>query len=426
MATITSPTQDPAIGHPPKHQADQRLALATMLSLFFLFGMVTVLNDILIPHLKGLFDLSQWQASLVQFCFFGAYFVMSVPAGILLTAVGYKRGLSIALAIVAIGLLLFIPASIIVSYPLFLTGLFVVGSGFTVLQVAANPYVSSLGPPETATKRLNMAGFLNSSAATIGPIIGAKLILIDTALPIAERAAAVQLPYLALACFVMVLAIVINAIKLPDLSSLLQPADAGQTSDNSASKTSAWAYPHLLTAMGAIFVYVGVEVAVGSMLIGYMKQIVGVQEVDAAIYVSYYWGGLLVGRAIGIIITNMMSNSRMLVLVSCLGLMLSVAAILIPGMKAVYALVGLGVCHSVMWPCIFPMGIKHLGKHTAQGSGLLVSMIVGGAIYPVLQGGLIDSFGYTASIWILVLGYAYLVWYALAGFRLGLANNEAQ
>lgn len=390
-----------------------------MLSLFFLFGIITVMNDILIPHLKALFALTQLQASLVQFCFFGAYFIMSYPAAGILKALGSKSSLLIGLATVCVGLLLFYPASVSVSYPLFLTGLFIIGSGFTLLQVVANPYVSLLGPVETGAKRLNMAGFLNSFATTIGPQIGAVFILVNANASATERADSVRGPYLVLAAFVAFLILVFSQVKLPKLESLTEADD--DTSTLSLSQKSAFDFAHLRAAMGAIFVYVGVEVAVGSMMIGFVTEYLKLDQQTGANYTSFYWSGLLIGRTVGIGIMQYLKAERALLMVSLAGLLLTTISFAAPNSWVVWPLIALGLCHSIMWPCIFPLGIKGLGKFTSQGSGLMIAMIVGGAVVPLLQGYLIDQIGYLPSLGLLVAGYLYLVWFSVKGHRSDLA-----
>lgn len=395
-----------------------QLALYAMLSLYFLFGLVTVMNDILIPHLKAVLQLQNWQANLIQSFFFGAYFIMSVPAGVVLKKLGFQKGIVAALALVAVGLLGFVPASMAVSFPMFLGALFLIGTGFTVLQVAANPYVSLLGPAETAASRLNMAGFLNSAATTFGPLMGAKLILIDANLPVTERAAAVQVPYVMLAVFVLVLAATFSFVKLPSIASTEShgPNEGSQQTN----EKSAWAYPHLLAGMGAIFSYVGVEVAVGSIMVLFATQQLGISDKEAALYVSLYWGGLWVGRTLGIGLMKAVASQTALRLVVALSIVGALGAMVYQGFAAVWALVAIGLFHSIMWPCIFPMAIKGLGPATAQGSAMLVSMIVGGAIFPPIMGLVADAASVSTSLLVLLVGYGYLMWYAMTGFKLGL------
>lgn len=392
---------------------DYRYPLGVMLSLFFLFGFVTVMNDVLVPHLKGLFELDNFRSSLVQTAFFGAYFLFSLPAGALLQRTGYKKGIVISLGVVALGLLCFLPASYWVSWPLFLTALFIIGSGITVLQVAANPYISKLGAPEGAASRLNLAGFLNSLATTIGPQLGGYFILSTEKASIAEKAASVQVPYMGLAAFVMFLAFVISRLNLPQISETEDQAE-GNTSSSAALKP-AYTFPNLLAGLPALFLYVGAEVTIGSLLIGYLAtpEMGAIPANEAKDYVSAYWFCAMIGRLGGYFLTARFSISSSLTGAAGLALGLTFFAIFGTGQPALFALIAIGLAHSVMWPCIFPMAIKGLGPATEQGSALLIMMIVGGALLPPLQGWLADSFGYANSFWVLAFCYLYIGGYAL-------------
>ena len=385
------------------------IALIFMVSLFFLFGFVTVMNDILIPHLKGLFDLSNVEAMLVQFCFFGAYFIMSLPAGWLLSKIGYKRGIVLSLSVVGAGLLLFVPAASLISYPFFLFALFIIGSGITVLQVAANPYLSLLGPIESGSTRINLAGGFNSLAATIGPMIGAYFIFIDPTSSSAAKAAATQIPYLGLAVFVFILAIIFSIIKLPQV--------LDKTGDQVHGNI--WRFLHLKLGALAIFFYVGAEVAVGSLLIGYMSlpENGSLDASTAAKYVSYYWGSAMVGRFFGFIFLSKIKTSLTLSVAAGFGLLFTTIALFISGPQSIWCIVLLGLCHSVMWPCIFPLSIEGLGKFTSLGSAMLVMMVVGGALIPVLQGYIIDIKSYKASFIIELVCYGYILFFGIKGYK---------
>lgn len=390
------------------------IPLMLMISLFFMFGFITVLNDILIPHLKGLFKLTNVQAMLVQFCFFGAYFIMSIPAGWIIGKIGYKKGLMLALTIVATGLLLFVPASMFIYYPFFLFALFVVGSGITVLQVAANPYIGALGSPETASTRLNLAGGFNSLATTIGPIIGSALIFIDSSASDVAKAEAVRIPYVGLAIFAFLIALAINFSKLPELAGL------GKSSEDSSSDgKGAWGYQHLVLGAIAIFFYVGAEVAIGSILIDYLSQpfMGSLKHDEAAKYVSLYWGGAMVGRFIGFVVLQKIRAEKGLVFVSLAAMLLITIGMTVSGVVGMWAIVAVGLFNSVMWPCIFPLSLNGLGKYTSQGSGILVMMVVGGALVPLLQGFLADVIGYQFSFVIVLFCYAYLLFFGLKGHK---------
>jgi FHS family L-fucose permease-like MFS transporter len=392
--------QSPVVGN-------YTVPLVAMVSLFFLFGFVTSMNDILIPHMKALFDLQNWQAMLVQFCFFGAYFLMATPAGWILAQTGNQKGIILSLGIVAVGLLGFIPASMLISYPLFLLSLFVIGSGITILQVAANPYLSMLGNIDTAATRINLAGGLNSLATTTAPIVAAYFIFIDENASVIEKADATRIPYVGVALFVIVLAFVFSRINLPEVI---------EKTTERVRFVELFQFPTLLKGAGAIFAYVGAEVAIGSILIGYLSlpENGSFSEKEAATFVSYYWGSMMVGRLAGFVLLSQVRNDLMLRATTTLAIIALAVAFFTHGIISVGALVALGLFHSVMWSCIFPISIQGLGKYTHAGSGLLIMMIVGGAIIPVLQGFLIDNVGYKISFMTEFICYAWILWLAIS------------
>ncbi len=387
------------------------IPMVLMVSLYFSIGFITALNDILVPHFKLLFSLNNVHALLVQFCFFGAYFVMSVPSGKIVSRIGYKTGIIVALSTMGMGLLLFVPASFLIYYPIFLFALFVVGSGLALLQVAINPYVGALGKPETAAARLNICGGLNSLATTIAPKVGAAFIFTAAGATIAEIARSVRTPYFILAAFAFLVAVVTRFVHLPEL--IEQPAP-GSTGDGSA-----WDFVHLRLGALAIFTYVGAEVAIGSILINFLGQpaMGSLSHAVAASYVSLYWGGAMVGRFIGSFALLYIRAQRALAAVAVSALILVATTIFGHGHLAMWAIVSCGLFNSVMWPCIFPLSLKGLGRFTSQGSGILVMMVVGGAIIPEVQGYLADKFGYQPSFAIVLLCYAYLLYFAVSGHK---------
>jgi MFS transporter, FHS family, L-fucose permease len=387
------------------------LPMVLMVSLYFSIGFITALNDILIPHFKLLFSLDNLHALLVQFCFFGAYFVMSMPSGKIVSRIGYKTAIIVALSTIGIGLLLFVPASLVVVYPVFLFALFVVGSGLALLQVAINPYVGALGKPETAAARLNICGGLNSLATTLAPKVGATFIFIAAGATMAELARSVRVPYVILAVFTLLMAIVTRFVHLPEL--IEKPAES------LAGDGSAWSFVHLRLGAVAIFAYVGAEVAIGSILINFLGQpsMGSLSHAAAAGYVSLYWGGAMIGRFVGSFALLYIRAQRALAAVAVSALALVAVTIFGHGQVAMWAIVSCGLFNSVMWPCIFPLSLKGLGKFTSQGSGILVTMIVGGAIIPEVQGFLADRFGYQHSFIIVLLCYAYLIYFALNGYK---------
>jgi len=385
--------------------------MVLMVSLYFSIGFITALNDILIPHFKLLFSLNNVHALLVQFCFFGAYFVMSLPSGRIVSHIGYKTGIIVALSTMGTGLLLFVPASLVISYPIFLFALFVVGSGLALLQVAVNPYVGALGRPETAAARVSICGGLNSLATTIAPKVGAAFIFIAAGATIPELARSVRTPYVILAAFAFLVAIITRFVHLPEL--MEKPAE-GSTANGSA-----WRFAHLRLGAVAIFTYVGAEVAIGSILINFLGQpsMGSLSHAVAAGYVSLYWGGAMIGRFIGSFALLYIRAQRALAAVAISALILVATTTFGHGHIAMWAIVSCGLFNSVMWPCIFPLSLEGLGKFTSQGSGILVMMVVGGAIIPEVQGFLADRFGYQHSFVIVLLCYAYLIYFAVSGYK---------
>jgi FHS family L-fucose permease-like MFS transporter len=385
-------------------------ALIALTSLFFMWGLITSLNDILIPHLKALFDLSYVEAMLIQFCFFGAYFVMSFPSGYLVEKVGYRKGIVTGLTVAGIGCAAFYPAATQHSYALFLAALFVLASGITLLQVAANPYVAILGDPHTAASRLNLTQAFNSAGTTVGPWVGAIMILSVTS----AGAAATQTPYLILAGTLFAIAIVFSRLNLPQISAdtpLTDAAGAGLPS------RSVWQYRHLVLGAVAIFVYVGAEVTIGSFLVNFMAQdnVAGLPESTAGRYLSLYWGGAMVGRFIGSAILRRVRAGRLLAFNAACVVVLLLVGMAVEGPMAMYAVLAIGLFNSIMFPTIFTLGIADLGRHTGEGSGVLCMAIVGGAIVPVIAGYVADMSTIAFSFIVSVVCYLYIVYYGLKG-----------
>jgi len=406
-------------------------SLSLLTTLFFIWGFITCLNDILIPHLKAVFTLSYTQAMLVQFCFFAAYFVVSVPSGYLLKKISYKAGIVTGLAIASIGCLLFYPAANLQSYSLFLVALFVLASGITLLQVAANPYVSLLGKPETASSRLTITQAFNSLGTTIAPYFGA-LIVLTAAVKSAEditklnslelsvyqslQAAAVQIPYLGLATLLLLMAVLFALINLPDIQLTGIELDK-QTTRPIKEKASAWAYRHLVLGALAIFMYVGAEVCIGSFLINFLTEpkIAGLSVVEAGKYASFYWGGAMVGRFLGAVIMQKMAANKLLTFNALIAVILVLTAVMGTGELVMWSILAVGLCNSIMFPTIFSLAIKGLGQHTRQGSGILCMAIVGGAILPLIQGVIADNVGIQSAFIIPALCYAYIAFYGYKG-----------
>ena len=398
-------------------------ALVIVTILFFMWGLLTSLNDVLIPHLKSIYTLTYLEAMLVQFCFFGAYFIVSLPAGMLIKKIGYQNGAVTGLMIAAAGCALFYPASK-GGYGLFLFALFVLASGITILQVAANPFVTVLGPARTASSRLTLTQAFNSLGTTVAPALGGILILSTVALsaeqlaalPAAEQAAhkaaeaaAVQGPYLGLAAALALLAVLFAVAKLPKISH----ADDGKPAVDG--KGGAMAYRHLVLGAVAIFLYVGAEVSIGSFLINFLGEgnIAGLSHADAAQYVSLYWGGALVGRFIGFAVMRYVSPGKTLAFNALGSIALVLAATFGEGQLAMWAIIAVGLCNSIMFPTIFSLALHGLGKFTGQGSGILCMAIVGGAIVPFVQGMFADSIGLQPSFLVPAVCYLFILYFGM-------------
>ncbi len=430
--------------------------------LFFMWGFITCMNDILIPYMKRLFELNYAQAMLIQFAFFGAYFVGSLIYFIVssfigdpIQKIGYKKGIIAGLVTSAIACLLFYPAAHYHQYSFFLIALFVLGLGFTMLQIAANPYVAILGPASTASSRLNLSQGFNSFGTTIAPIIGGYLVFQYFA------HSGVHIPYFIFAAIFIVLAIIFSVAKLPALT----------TQEEVVKGAGALRYTQLSLGAIAIFFYVGSEVSIGSTIINYLEEILSYPEMEAKTYLAFYWGGAMIGRFIGavsmgasmakvrkylymilislagffvIYISTYLESSisismvapffiliavnivgfiigrslpaRTLTVFSLFVIALIFTTVLSSGLVALWAIVGVGLFNSIMWSNIFTLAIAGLGKETSQGSSILVMAILGGALLPLIIGVVADNFGIQISYLILILPYLYLAFYGWRGY----------
>ncbi|MEN5418403.1 sugar MFS transporter [Stenotrophomonas sp. TWI169] len=405
-------------------------ALAVVTAIFFMWGFLTCLNDILIPHLKAAFALSWVQAMLIQFTFFGAYFLMSLPAGRLVAAVGYKRGIVAGLAIAGVGSLLFWPAAAAHVYGLFLAALFVLATGITVLQVAANPYVALLGEERTSSSRLTLAQSMNSLGTTLAPLFGGLLILsaqprseeqlalLPQAEALAYRAAeaqSVQLPYFGLAVVLFLLAAAIWMFRLPTIPGV---------EERTGARSRPWdvlRHRHVRLGVLAIFCYVGAEVSIGSVLVNFLSSPgigQGMTEQEATGYVSLYWGGALVGRLLGAALLARLDARWLLGLFALAVVLLLGITVSTTGGLAKWAVVSIGLFNSIIFPTIFALAITRLGALTGQASSLLVMAIVGGAVIPLAMGWLADNHGLQLSFLLPALCYLYIAFYAWKGSRL--------
>lgn len=384
-------------------------AFGAMTTLFFIWGFITALNDILIPHLKAAFELNYTQAMLVQFCFFGAYFIISPFAGKLIAKVGYLKGIIIGLLTIASGCLLFYPAAEIGEYWVFLLGLFVLASGITILQVSANPYVASLGEERTAASRLNLAQAINSLGHTLGPLFGAALIFGAVQSDVID-AKSVQLPYLLLAGATIIIAIGFKFLHLPTIHSI---SDENKTTNSSTD--SIWQHKGLVWGALAIFLYVGAEVSIGSFLVNYFAEshIGGLTEHQASKMVAYFWGAAMVGRFVGAFLMRVVKPSYILACNSVIAISLLITTMSSTGDIAMWTVISVGFFNSIMFPTIFTLAIRGLGPLTSKGSGLLCQAIVGGAILPLIQGYVADVTSIQTSFFVPACAYIYICGYAL-------------
>ena len=393
-------------------EKNNTFAFGVMTILFCIWGFITALNDILIPHFKNAFNLSLTQAALVQFCFFGAYFIVSPFAGKLVEKLGYKTGVIAGLSVIALGCIIFYPAAEVEVYGLFLFGLATLAAGVTLLQVSANPYVSILGSESTAASRLNFAQAINSVGHTLGPQFGAILILSTAGVGLASQVdvKAVQLPYLLIAAFVLVVAVVFKFLKLPVIESESKQGEQG-------SEASLFKQRYLVLGTVAIFLYVGAEVAIGSFLVNFFAQanIANLTEQQAGKMVSYYWGLAMVGRFIGAAIMRFIPAWYVLAFNAAAAILLVVFTIFAEGHVAMWSILLVGLFNSVMFPTIFTMAIRGLGPLTSRGSGLLCQAIVGGALVPVIQGFVADTSSLQFSFIVPACCYIYIFWYAIWG-----------
>jgi len=412
-------------------------AIAVLSVIFFTWGALTCLNDVLIPHLKAVFAMNYAQTMLIQFTFFGTYFVMSIPSGRVVAHVGYKAGIVVGLLVAGVGALLFYPAAGVPSYLLFLLALFVLASGITLLQVAANPYISLLGDPHAASSRLTLAQALNSLGTTLAPALIGPVILSVTVLGGSElarlapgaqeayrvaQAHSVQHPYLGIAVALLALASFVQLLHLPP------HAEATERSDpHHHSFGEVLAFRHVRLGALAIFVYVGAEVGIGSFLINYLSdpRIGNIAPATATRYVALYWGGAMVGRFLGAALLRRIAPRLLLCLFALAADALLAVTITSAGALAMWSIIAIGLFNSIMFPTLFTLGIEHLGPMTSKASSLLVMAIVGGAVIPYLQGVLADRYGIQPAFLLPVVCYLYIAWYALRGARVGALGPDA-
>src|SRR5271166_4316312 len=401
--------------------------LATVTTLFFMWGFLTCLNDILVPHLKSIFDLGYAEVMLIQFAFFGAYFIFSIPSAKIIDWIGYQRSMVVGLLTMGVGAFLFVPAASVPSYPLFLIALIVLAAGITCLQVAANPYVTVLGRPETASSRLNLTQAFNSLGTFLAPFFGGILILSAAPMTMDQiralapdalqayrlhEAATVKLPYIGLGIALVLLAVAIGSFKLPTIGHA-QHQLGEEVND------SIWKHPNLIFGAIGIFVYVGAEVSIGSFLVNYFSQpdIGGLTEKVAASFVAFYWGGAMVGRFIGSGLLQKMNTGRLLGICSVCAASLVAISMLSTGHFAMWSIILVGFFNSIMFPSIFTLGVAELGPLTGDGSGVMIMAIVGGALIPLAQGAIADRIGIHHAFFLPVICYLYILYFALSGSK---------
>ncbi len=392
---------------PPLTEKRYFVPLALITSLFFLWALGVNLNDVLIPHLKKAFRLTDLESSLIQVAFFGGYFLAAWPAGRLMDRIGYKRGILAGLLLCASGALLFIPAAALLWYGFFLSALFVMACGQSFLEVAANPYVTVLGPPESAERRLNLSQSFNSVGAVVTPLIGAAFILTNTQAAVAAEAATVKIPYLVIASIFIAVAIMISITKLPEVHARKESAPGDVRK-----------HPHLVRGVIAQFVYVGAQVGVASFVIRFVEFTApATSDKAAADYLKLHLLGFMAGRFAGSFLMKYIPASRMLAIFAC-GAAASVSlALLGSGSAAVAGVVAAGFFHSIMFPTIFALSIKNLGPLTKAGSSLLVMAIVGGALFPPLMGYISDLSNIQRAFLVPLACYLYIFYFAARGYR---------
>jgi len=422
ITAAPSPAQSIAV---PSVAPDYSRPLAIVTTLFFMWGFLTCLNDILVPHLKSIFDLSYARVMLVQFAFFSAYFLFSVPWSKVVNKIGYQRTMVVGLLTMALGALLFLPAASAASYPLFLTALVVLAAGITGLQVSANPYVVVLGKPETASSRLDLTQAFNSLGTTIAPKLGGLLILATAPMAMEElhqlsphalhayrvqEAASVKMPYTVICVALVLLAVVIGTFRLPKIEHAEHRAGVND---------SIWKHPNLILGAVGIFTYVGAEVSIGSFLVNFfgLPEIAGFSTKTAAGFVSFYWAGAMIGRFLGAGLLRRIRPGNLLGLCAICAATLVSASMILGGHTAMWSILSVGLFNSIMFPTIFSLGVAELGPLTGSGSGILTMAIVGGAVLPVIQGVIADHVGIHHAFFLPLLCYLYILFYGLSGSK---------
>lgn len=413
------------------HQKSYLVPLLIICALFFIFGFVTWANSTLIPYLQMACELKTSEAVLVTFAFYISYAIMAFPSSWVLKKVGFKKGMVLGLIVMAIGALVFIPAANARSFQLFLVGLFIIGTGLALLQTASNPYITILGPLESAAKRISIMGVCNKVAGALAPLILGFIVLKDSdtlestiaSLSGAEKAAflddlasKVIAPYVGIAIVLVILAILINLSSLPEIKAEGEEIEEGGVDTN---RRSIFSYPYLWLGFITIFMYVGVEVMAGDIIQIYGKEI-GIPLEEAKHFTSYTMIGMLVGYLIGIFtIPKILSQTTALKVSAILGIIFSLAAIYSSGTTSILFITLLGLANALIWPAVWPLTIEGLGKFTKTGSALLIVGIAGGAIIPKIWATLGENIGMQQAFWIMVPCYLFILFFALRGHKIG-------
>lgn len=419
------------------NQKNYLVPLIIMAALFFIFGFVTWANSTLIPYLQLACELKTSEAVLVTFAFYISYAVMAFPSSWVLKKVGFKKGMVLGLFVMAIGALIFIPAANARSFQLFLVGLFIIGTGLALLQTASNPYITILGPIESAAKRISIMGVCNKLAGALAPLILGFIVLQDSgkiestiaslsgvekSAYLDDLASKVIAPYVGIAIVLVILAFLINLSSLPEIK-----AEGEEIAENEVdtNRSSIFSYPYLWLGFITIFMYVGVEVMAGDIIQIYGKEI-GIPLEEAKHFTTYTMIGMLAGYIIGIItIPKILSQTKALVISAVLGLIFSVAAIYTSGITSILFIALLGFANALIWPAVWPLTIEGLGKFTKTGSALLIVGIAGGAIIPKIWATIGEKIGMQPAFWIMVPCYAFILFFALKGHKMGKAVKAA-
>ncbi len=398
-------------------------------ALFFIFGSVTWLNSVLIPYLKIACELTNFESYLVAFAFYISYLVMAIPSAWVLKVTGFKKGMSVGLGVMAIGALIFIPAALTRTYIIFLIGLFVQGTGLALLQTASNPYITILGPAESAAKRISIMGICNKIGGILAPIALGAIVFLDTdalvkkldtmslqekAMELNALAERVITPYIVVAVALVILAVLVLLSSLPEVDTDQEDEVVAAANTN---KKSIFQFPHLLLGVLALFLYVGVEVMAGDTIISYGAS-QGISLSTAKFFTSLTLGAMIVGYLIGIVtIPRYIKQEKALQVSAVLGVLFAIGATLTDGFTSVLFIALLGLANSLMWPAIWPLAIADLGRFTKIGSSFLIMAIAGGAILPLVYGSLADVFDPQQAYWLMVPCYLFILYYAYAGYK---------